>query len=82
MTTLAALPASTFAATLATQGSTATSAAQLAKRGKIHDTAVGFEASFLTQMFQTMFQGVESSAPFGGGPGEDMWKSFLAEAMA
>ena len=77
-----ALPSSTFAASLATQGVTATSAAELAKRGKIHQTAVGFEASFLTQMLQTMFSGVETSAPFGGGPGEDMWKSFLSEAMA
>jgi peptidoglycan hydrolase FlgJ len=77
-----ALPPSTFAASLATQGATATSAAELAKRGKTHQTAVGFEASFLTQMLQTMFSGVETSAPFGGGPGEDMWKSFLSEAMA
>jgi flagellar protein FlgJ len=84
MSTLAlTLPPSTFAASLATQGATASSAAELAKRGKIHQTAVSFEASFLTQMLQTMFSGVETSAPpFGGGPGEDMWKSFLSEAMA
>jgi flagellar protein FlgJ len=77
-----ALSPSTFAASLATQGPTATSAAELARRGKTHETAVKFEASFLTQMLQTMFQGVETAAPFGGGPGEDMWKSFLSEAMA
>jgi flagellar protein FlgJ len=77
-----ALPPSTFAASLATQGQTATSAAELARRGKTHQSAVGFEASFLTQMLQTMFSGVSTPAPFGGGPGEDMWKSFLSEAMA
>ena len=60
----------------------ATSAAELARRGQIHATAQKFEASFLTSVLQTMFQSVPTAAPFGGGPGEDMWKSFLAEAMA
>ncbi|HEX3915977.1 MAG TPA: rod-binding protein [Caulobacteraceae bacterium] len=59
-----------------------TSAAELARRGQIHQTAQKFEASFLTSMVQTMFKSVSTSPPFGGGEGEDMWKSFLAEAMA
>jgi Rod binding domain-containing protein len=64
-------------------GSTPTTAAELAKRGHIQKTAQDFEASFLTSMLQTMFQGVSSSEPpFGGGAGEDMWRSFLADAMA
>jgi Rod binding domain-containing protein len=29
-----------------------------------------------------MFEGTEASAPFGGGPGEQMFKSFMTEAMA
>jgi Rod binding domain-containing protein len=66
----------------AAQGATAMSAAELAKRGQIHKTAVNFEASFLTSVLQTMFKSVTTSAPFGGGDGEEMWKSFLAEAMA
>jgi Rod binding domain-containing protein len=66
----------------ATQGATAGSAAELARRGKIHQTAQKFEASFLTSMLQTMFKSVDTSPPFSGGEGEDMWKSFLAEAMA
>ena len=64
---------------LTTQGATA---AELAKRGQIHETAQKFEASFLTTMFGTMFASVPTNSVFGGGPGEDMWKSFLAEAMA
>ena len=72
----------TFDASLATLGPAAASAAEMAKRGKAHQTAVSFEASFLSSMFQTMFKGVTTSAPFGGGEGEDMWKSFLAEQMA
>lgn len=65
-----------------TQGSTAASAAELAKRGQIHETAQRFEASFLTNMFSTMFASVPTDSEFGGGVGEDMWKSFLAEAVA
>jgi len=66
----------------ATAAPTATSAADLARRGQIHATAQKFEASFLTTVLQTMFQSVSTSPPFGGGEGEDMWKSFLAESMA
>jgi Rod binding domain-containing protein len=60
----------------------ATSAAELARRGKIHETARSFEASFLSSMLQSMFDGTEVSAPFGGGPGETMFRSVLTEAMA
>ena len=60
----------------------AQSAAELAKRGAIKDTAKKFESSFLSIMLQQMFEGVETSAPFGGGPGEAMFKSFMTEAMA
>jgi Rod binding domain-containing protein len=60
----------------------ASSAAELAKRGQIKDTAQKFESSFLAIMVQQMFDGTETAAPFGGGPGEAMFKSFLTEAMA
>ena len=60
----------------------APTAAELAKRGDIKKTAQKFEASFLSIMLQQMFEGVETSAPFGGGPGETMFKSFMTEAMA
>jgi Rod binding domain-containing protein len=66
----------------ATAAPAATSAAELARRGQIHATAQKFEASFLTTVLQTMFQSVSTAPPFGGGEGEDMWKSFLAESMA
>jgi Rod binding domain-containing protein len=59
-----------------------TGAADLAKRGQIKETAQKFEATFLSSMLQEMFEGTEPSAPFGGGPGESMFKSFLTEAMA
>jgi Rod binding domain-containing protein len=59
-----------------------TSAAELAKRGQISATAQKFEASFLSSMLQQMFDGVETAAPFGGGPSETMFRSFLTEAMS
>ncbi len=57
-------------------------ASEAAKRAAIHKTATDFEASFLSQMFNHMFDGVETEAPFGGGEGEKMFKSFLVEAFA
>ncbi len=60
----------------------APTAAELAKRGQIAKTAQDFEASFLSVMLQSMFQGVKQEEPFGGGQGEDMFKSFMSEAMA
>jgi Rod binding domain-containing protein len=57
-------------------------AADLAKRKDITATAQNFESSFLSIMLQQMFEGVDTSAPFGGGPGEAMFKSFMTEAMA
>ena len=53
-----------------------------AKRVKIAKTANDFEASFTSVMLGQMFEGVETSAPFGGGEGEAAFKSFLTEAMA
>lgn len=60
----------------------AQSAAELAKRGQIKQTSEKFEASFLSIMLQQMFEGTETAAPFGGGPGEKMFQSFMTEAMA
>lgn len=58
------------------------SASEAAKRAAIHATAVKFEATFLSQMLSPMFEGVSRSAPFGGGAGEDAYKSFLTDAFA
>lgn len=53
----------------------------LAKRADIGKTAQAFEASFLSIMLQEMFDEVEVGE-FGGGQGEQMFKSFLSDAMA
>ncbi|MGA0600861.1 rod-binding protein [Caulobacter sp. KR2-114] len=67
---------------LTSGAATAASAADLAKRGKIDKTAKDFESSFLNIMFQQMFKDVGADNPYGGGQGEEMWKSFLTDAMA
>lgn len=56
-------------------------AAELAKRGEIKETAEKFEAQFLSVMLGQMFTATDLGKPFGGGPGEDMFKSFMTEAF-
>lgn len=58
------------------------SAAEVAKRAQIKDSAQKFEASFLSSMMQEMFEGLDTAGPFGGGQGEAMFRSVLTEAMA
>ena len=64
------------------QPTTAMTAAEMAKRGKIKQTARDFEASFVSVMMQQMFTGLKSDGPFGGGAGEEMFRSVLTDAMA
>lgn len=49
---------------------------------KVKSVAQKFEASFLSVMIGSMFEGVSTSAPFGGGEGEAAFRSFLTEEMA
>ena len=41
--------------------------------------AEDFEAVFLTQMLQPMFEGINPEAPFGGGNSETMWRGMQIE---
>ncbi|MFN3522270.1 MAG: rod-binding protein [Phenylobacterium sp.] len=58
------------------------STAELATRSNIRKSAEEFEASFLSIMLQQMFKDVQTSKPFGGGDGEEMFKSFMTDAFA
>ena len=69
-------------AVAATAKQAVASAEELAKRAKIKATAENFEASFMSVMMQQMFEGVKTSEPFGGGNGEEMFKSVLTDAMS
>jgi len=79
---MTSLPPALPAAALAAQTTAPANAAEQAKRAQIRETAQKFEASFLSVMLQEMLDGVKAQGPVGGGPGEDMFKSFMAEAMA
>ena len=57
------------------------SAADMA-RFKAKDAASKFETQFLSSMLQQMFAGLSTDGPFGGGPGEEMFRSLLTDAMA
>lgn len=45
-------------------------------------TASEFEAMFLTQMLQHMSAGIKTDGPFGGGQGEEMFRSLLNQEYA
>jgi peptidoglycan hydrolase FlgJ len=72
MTTAAAIAASPLAAT-------AQSPALAAKMAAARKTAEDFEGFYLSQVFDTMFSGIGSDAMFGGGNGEQMFRSLLLQ---
>jgi len=53
-----------------------------ALRAKAKDAADKFEAQFMSQMLGQMFEGIETNGPFGGGFGEQMFRSMMTDAMA
>jgi Rod binding domain-containing protein len=53
-----------------------------AHRAKAKTAGDSFEAQFMSTMFQQMFEGVSTDGPFGGGFGEEMFRSVLTDAMA
>ena len=50
-----------------------------AEAGALRQAAEDFEAVFLSQMLAPMFEGLETDPLFGGGPGEDIYRSLLVE---
>lgn len=50
-------------------------------RTRAKETAEKFEGQFLAFMFQQMFEGVKTDGPFGGGHGEEMFRSLMTDAM-
>lgn len=59
------------------QASSSLSSRHPSTRAEMHKSAVDFEASFLSQMFQHMFEGVGEDNMFNGGAGEESFKSFM-----
>lgn len=45
----------------------------------VEKAARDFEAVFVTQMFQHLFSGIETDGLFGGGSGEEMFRSLMLD---
>jgi Rod binding domain-containing protein len=45
----------------------------------IDKTAHEFEAMFLSQMLESMFKGIKTDGPFGGGHAEEMMRGFMLQ---
>lgn len=48
---------------------------------RIAEAAESFEAMFLTQMLQPLFDGLETEGFFGGGPAEGIYRSILVDEI-
>jgi peptidoglycan hydrolase FlgJ len=70
---------------LATQDMTAIQAAQIrtptatGSKAVIQSKAQEFEGVFLAQMLGQMFEGISTDGPFGGGQGEQMFRSLMMD---
>lgn len=49
------------------------------KDAKAWAAAQDFEAQFISTMTQSMFAGLKTDGPFGGGQGEEMFRSLLVD---
>lgn len=54
-------------------------AAKTREMEKIEGTAQEFEAVFIAEMMKPMFEGISTEAPFGGGKGEEVFRSMLLQ---
>ncbi len=48
-------------------------------RKSIREAAEEFEAVFVSQMLTPMFETLESDSMFGGGPGEEIYRSMMVQ---
>jgi len=71
---------------LAAKSSALNNAKSLAMNAKSESdarkAAEDFEAVFLAQFLETMYQGIATDGPFGGGNGEEMFRSMMLEKHA
>ena len=49
---------------------------------KLRQKAEDFESVFMTEALKTMFSGLATDGPFGGGFGEEMFREFLIDEYA
>jgi Rod binding domain-containing protein len=82
------MSASTDAAALLSTGQMAYQAAHVPPQlghvnsvAKANKVAQDFEAFFLGQMLQPMFQDIPTDGPMGGGSAEGMWRQMLVDEV-
>ncbi|MGE4350568.1 MAG: rod-binding protein [Bdellovibrionales bacterium] len=61
------------------RSSTSFSGKSTLSKTELEKTAKDFEAVFMAQMLKPMWDGLETDAMFGGGPGEDAMKDLLLQ---
>lgn len=73
----------TSAALMQASAGQATQAAKSVKSSidvkKAEEAAQEFEAVFIAEMMKPMFEGISTEAPFGGGKGEEVFRSLLLQ---
>lgn len=62
-----------------TQGQSASAPGAAGAGQDVRKAAEQFSGMFMSQMFQHMFEGVGQDKMFGGGPGEEMFRSVLTD---
>lgn len=67
---------------LAQRKAGAPNVADVKTREQAQAVAQQFERLFITEMLQPMFSGIETDGPFGGGPGEDVFRPMLLDQYA
>lgn len=75
-------PSTSMALLQATQSGSDTSVQKLKNAReleKIEQAAQEFEAVFIAEMMKPMFEGISTEAPFGGGKGEEVFRSLLVQ---
>ncbi len=71
------LTASLSLATTALQNRAAPSPLKTTDPTEARKTAEDFESYFVSQFLSSMFQGIKTDGPFGGGHGEQMYRGLL-----
>ena len=72
-------PIDTSAAMSALQGAPLATPYQTNDPVKAKQVAQQFEGVFITQFLGEMFSGISSDGPFGGGQGEEMFRSLMMD---
>lgn len=80
MTTAGIMPQSSYDVAMATAKLGAKADAKLpANIEKIREAAIEFEAMYMSEMMNHMFAGVDVDPMFGGGSGEQMFRSMMVQ---